>query len=213
MARPSPACTVRRNCGVPWTTPIASHAPTWAHPSSSARGTDLAWSGFCAGGPTAPMTGTCATLRSIPVPGAGHRAGAAAAMRFRVAGCAVGAEGVAHSPRVLRAPRMGANRERMVLAASELELERTSAGYGSGFRVVGSRLGSSFLVRSRFPGVQLFQVPWFRVPGSSQARLGRRRYQEPGIWNREPVNKEAGTNRNLEPTWNPEPGTVANVRP
>ena len=84
---------------------------------------------------------------------------------------------------------------------------------GSGFP--GSRLGSSFLVRSRFPGgstVPGSLVPSSRfVAGSSGATaILRTRHLEP-----EPVNKELGTNP--EPgsqpgTQNPEPGTVLNTR-
>ena len=84
---------------------------------------------------------------------------------------------------------------------------------GSGFRVLGSRLGSAFLVRSRFPGGST--VPGSLVPSSrfvagslGATATSRTRHLEP-----EPVNKEPGTNPEpgTQPgTQNPEPGTVLN---
>ena len=79
-------------------------------------------------------------------------------------------------------------------------------------RVLGSRLGSSFLVHSRFPGGST--VPGSLVPSSrfvagsiGATAIRRTRHLEP-----EPVNKEPGTHP--EPgsqPWNQEPGTVLNT--
>ena len=71
--------------------------------------------------------------------------------------------------------------------------------YGSGFRVLGSRLGSRFRVRSKF----LVHGFRFQVPGPSYRRRSNRACDEPGTRNQEPGTVEPPG----EPGMNEEQGT------
>ena len=115
-------------------------------------------------------------------------------------------QGVAHSPRGPRARRMGANRERMGTGR-----ERIRAGTHLcrvRFRVPGCGFQVGFLVPCSFQVPRGSTVPGSLVPSSRfvAGSIGATAISRNlALWNREPVNKEAGTN--------PEPGTQLNRNP